>query len=47
MNYYGVQGTLMGITNTVATIPGIVVPIIVGQLTKTNVCMLSSLAVYL
>ncbi|XP_021922345.1 putative inorganic phosphate cotransporter isoform X1 [Zootermopsis nevadensis] len=29
-------GTLMGITNTVATIPGIVVPIIVGQLTKTN-----------
>jgi len=29
-------GTLMGITNTVATIPGIIVPIIVGQLTKTN-----------
>ncbi|PNF27742.1 hypothetical protein B7P43_G12798 [Cryptotermes secundus] len=29
-------GTLMGITNTIATIPGIIVPIIVGQLTKTN-----------
>jgi hypothetical protein len=30
----------MGITNTIATIPGIIVPIIVGQLTKTNVRML-------
>jgi hypothetical protein len=39
MNYFSVEGTLMGITNTVATIPGIVVPIIVGQLTNTNVCM--------
>ncbi|XP_069700130.1 sialin-like isoform X2 [Periplaneta americana] len=29
-------GTLMGLTNTVATIPGIVVPIIIGQATKTN-----------
>jgi hypothetical protein len=33
----------MGITNTIATIPGIIVPIIVGQLTKTNVCMLGQL----
>jgi hypothetical protein len=33
----------MGITNTIATIPGIIVPIIVGQLTKTNVCMFGQL----
>lgn len=30
-------GTLMAITNTVATIPGIVVPIVVGQLTHSDV----------
>ncbi|PSN46832.1 Sialin [Blattella germanica] len=30
-------GTLMGITNTIATIPGIVVPILVGKLTKEDV----------
>ncbi|XP_063386948.1 sialin [Cydia fagiglandana] len=29
-------GTLMAITNTVATIPGIVVPIFVGEITKGN-----------
>lgn len=30
-------GTLMAITNTVATIPGIVVPVFVGKLTHANV----------
>lgn len=30
-------GTLMALTNTVATIPGIVVPIFVGKLTETDV----------
>lgn len=30
-------GTLMAITNTMATIPGIIVPIFVGQLTHGNV----------
>lgn len=30
-------GTLMAITNTVATIPGIVVPIFVGKLTESDV----------
>lgn len=30
-------GTLMAITNTVATIPGIVVPIFVGKLTENDV----------
>lgn len=32
-----VAGTLMAMTNTVATIPGIVVPIFVGILTHGNV----------
>ena len=30
-------GTLMGLTNTVATIPGFVVPFVVGELTHGNV----------
>lgn len=30
-------GTLMALTNTVATIPGIVVPVFVGQLTAVDV----------
>lgn len=30
-------GTLVALTNTVATIPGLVVPIFVGKLTKDNV----------
>lgn len=30
-------GTLMAITNTVATIPGIVVPVFVGNLTQADV----------
>lgn len=30
-------GTLVAITNTVATIPGIVVPVFVGKLTETDV----------
>lgn len=30
-------GTLMAITNTIATIPGIVVPIFVGKLTESDV----------
>lgn len=30
-------GTLVAVTNTVATIPGIVVPIFVGALTHDNV----------
>ena len=32
-------GTMMGITNTVATIPGIVGPELVGYLTANNVCI--------
>lgn len=30
-------GTLVAITNTIATIPGLVVPILVGKLTEGNV----------
>lgn len=33
-------GTLMAITNTVATIPGIIVPIFVGKLTESDVSAL-------
>ena len=32
-----VSGTLLGITNTFGTIPGIIVPIFVGQVTYKNV----------
>lgn len=39
-------GTLMAITNTVATLPGIVVPIFVGYLTHSNVSY-SNLNTYL
>lgn len=35
-------GTLMAITNTVATIPGIVVPIFVGKLTESDVSAFKS-----
>lgn len=34
-----VSGTLLGITNTFGTIPGIIVPIFVGQITYKNVCI--------
>jgi hypothetical protein len=34
-----VSGTLLGITNTFGTIPGILVPIFVGEITNTNVCI--------
>lgn len=34
-------GTLMAITNTVATIPGIIVPIFVGKLTESDVSALT------
>jgi len=30
-------GTLMGLTNTVASIPGFLVPVFVGELTHGNV----------
>lgn len=36
-------GTLMAITNTVATIPGVVVPIFVGKLTESDVSALRHL----
>ncbi|XP_069700128.1 sialin [Periplaneta americana] len=29
-------GTLIGITNTIATVPGIIVPIVIGEVTHTN-----------
>lgn len=38
-------GTLMAITNTVATIPGVVVPIFVGKLTESDVSGLNLLEV--
>jgi hypothetical protein len=34
-----VSGTLFGITNTFATVPGIIVPIFVGNVTYKNVCI--------
>jgi hypothetical protein len=34
-----VSGTLLGITNTFGTIPGIIVPILVGDITNANVCI--------
>lgn len=33
-------GTLVAITNTAATIPGIIVPLFVGVITTNNVCSL-------
>lgn len=37
-------GTLMAITNTVATIPGIIMPIFVGAVTHGNVSILSHMS---
>lgn len=38
-------GTLMAITNTVATIPGIIVPVVVGRLTHSDV-RITALKIY-
>lgn len=37
-------GTLMGITNTVATVPGFLAPMVVGRLVNGNVSTKASLA---
>lgn len=41
-----VSGTLIGITNTFATIPGILIPIFVGEITHANVCTQNKLEYY-
>jgi hypothetical protein len=38
--YWYVSGTLMGITNMIATIPGFLGPFVVGVLTNNKVCKL-------
>lgn len=37
LNFVFVKGTLMALTNTAATLPGIIVPIFVGTITHGNV----------
>lgn len=39
-------GTLMAVTNTAGTLPGIIVPIFVGQMTHGNVCIFCSFQNY-